>query len=528
MRHFLLVLFVLKYSFAFSQSYTSFFTGDTADVNTSTQFGLCLMGGATEEDHAMRWFLQKSGGGDVVVLRTTGGNGYNAYLYSQLGISVNSVETILFNNATAAYDPYVLRRITGAEAIFIAGGDQSTYMQYWRGTPVESLINYLSAIKKVPIGGTSAGMAILGWSFNSATAGSVTSAQALSNPFSSLVTVEQNNFLKLSFMQKTITDTHYDNPDRRGRHIVFLSRMMAANGDTVRGIACDEYTAVCIDSMGIARAFGSAPIYDDNAYFLQVNPQLPNNPEILVSGTPLTWDRNHAAIKVYNIKADTAGSKTFDMNTWCLGTGGTWQNWYVQNGVLSTTAGTGPCNALPLNFLQISASEKNKKVLIEWKVAQQINVKQYEVQRNTPTGNFETIKIIEAKKNNSDAITYQFVDNQPTKGNSFYRIRSEDKSGEYQFSPIAKVTFNFFQSTIFPNPVTDKLSIRFVGHAAGKYVLRLVNAQGQSCYSSTFDCNGATVSKVIHLPSSVGSGRYAVQLLDGNQVIMTEKVIIIR
>ncbi len=528
MRFILLALLFVKCSFAFTQSYTSYFTGDTANVNPPTQFGLCLMGGATEEDHAMRWFLQKSGGGDVVVLRSSGGNGYNAYLYSQLGVTVNSVETILFNSATAAYDPYVLRRIAEAEAIFIAGGDQSTYMQYWRGTPVDSLINYLSTVKKIPVGGTSAGMAILGWSFNSAAAGSVTSAQALANPFSNLVTVEQNSFLKLPFMQKTITDTHYDNPDRRGRHVVFLSRMMAANGDTVRGIACDEYTAVCIDSTGIARAFGGAPTYDDNAYFLQVNRSLPNNPEMLMSGMPLTWDRNHAAIKVYNVKADTAGSKTFDLNSWCLGTGGNWQDWYVLNGVLSTAAGTAPCSPLPLNFLQVSAIEKNKIVVIEWKVAQQVNVKQYQVQRKTSTGNFETIKTILAKGNSGDAITYQFVDNQPFNGDNFYRIRSEDISGEQSFSATVKVQFKTLQFTISSNPVKDKLTIRFAEHGGEKYQLRLVNAQGQTCYSSTFYDNATMAFRTISLPVSVRSGTYVFQLLSKGSVVAIEKILVVR
>jgi hypothetical protein len=43
----------------------------------------------------MKWFLQRANGGDILVLRTTGSNGYNSYLYSGLGVTVNSVETIV-------------------------------------------------------------------------------------------------------------------------------------------------------------------------------------------------------------------------------------------------------------------------------------------------------------------------------------------------------------------------------------------------------------------------------------------------
>ena len=47
------------------------------------------MGGATEDDNAMKWFLEQANGGDVLILRTSGSDGYNQYFYSQLGISVN-------------------------------------------------------------------------------------------------------------------------------------------------------------------------------------------------------------------------------------------------------------------------------------------------------------------------------------------------------------------------------------------------------------------------------------------------------
>ncbi len=172
-------LFLFLFSkMSFSQSYTSYFTGDTTDVTTITQGVTVLMGGATENDNAMIWFLQHSGGGDIVVLRATGTNGYNTYLYATLGVAVNSVETIVFNNASASYDPYVINQIRNAEAIWIAGGNQWDYVSYWKHTPIDTALNYLINIKHVPIGGTSAGMAIEGSIVNTAQIGSVTSATA--------------------------------------------------------------------------------------------------------------------------------------------------------------------------------------------------------------------------------------------------------------------------------------------------------------------------------------------------------------
>ena len=88
------------------------------------------MGGATEDDNAMIWFLERSNGGDILVLRTSGSNGYNDYLYNELGVDVNSVETIVLNNSSAANESYIHNKVLNAEAIWFAGGDQSNLVQY--------------------------------------------------------------------------------------------------------------------------------------------------------------------------------------------------------------------------------------------------------------------------------------------------------------------------------------------------------------------------------------------------------------
>ena len=332
----------------FGQSYTSYLTGSATDIVTSPSGGVCLMGGATEDDNAMKWFLQRANGGDILVLRATGSNGYNSYLYSGLGVTVNSVETIVCNNALASSDPYVIQKIQQAEAIWFAGGDQWTYINYWRNSPVDSAINQAIQQKNIVIGGTSAGMAIQGKYYFSAQNGTATSATALSNPFNSLVTVDSSAFINNNFLANTITDTHFDNPDRKGRLVTFLARIHTDYGVYANAIACDEYTAVCIDTNGIARVFGGHPTYDDNAYFIQSNCELTiQSPENCSSGNPLTWNLGGLALKTYQIKGDITGSKTFDLNTWQTGTGGIWYNWYVSNGSFNEQPGTA-INCSPL------------------------------------------------------------------------------------------------------------------------------------------------------------------------------------
>lgn len=355
------LLFLFLSFSIYSQNYTSYFTGSNVDVVTEPEGGICLMGGATEDDRAMTWFLERADGGDVLVIRASGSNGYNDYLYSELGVDVNSVETIVFHNAAASTDAYVLDRLSKAEAIWLAGGDQWNYVSYWRNTAVDSIINSRIENNNIVIGGTSAGMAVMGKYYFSAQNGSMTSAEGLENPYNIYASVDSTHFFHNDILHDVITDTHFDDPDRKGRMVTFLARIYTDYGVVGKGIACDEYTAVCIDTNGMARVFGEYPDSDDNAYFIQPNCELADmSAEVCSFGSPLTWNRGGEALKVYKIKGTWNGvENSFNLNDWQSGTGGIWEHWSVHNGVFSEAAG----EAIDCNI--VSIDEMDSKDLVD-------------------------------------------------------------------------------------------------------------------------------------------------------------------
>ena len=357
-----LFFFLISATIVSAQGYTQFFTGDTSDVETDPIPGIVLAGGGGDSDEAMQWMLERADSGDVVVLRASGADGYNPYFFEELGVYVNSVETIRFDNASAANDPYVETQIRNAECLFFAGGDQYDYLSYWQGTPVQDAINYLINEKGVPVGGTSAGMAILSNWYYAPSGSAITAEEALSDPFHPDFTVlGQNDFLQVPFLDNTITDTHYEQRERPGRHIGFLARMATALQGQAFGIASNEYTAACIDENGMARAFGDFPEYqEDVVFFLQSNCQDEFLPEIMEAGVPLTWNRGQSAVKVYAIPARPDGSGTFDLNDWQTAQGGEWQNWYVEAGALTQIQDTnGDC----ADILSSSVEVENPQAL---------------------------------------------------------------------------------------------------------------------------------------------------------------------
>jgi cyanophycinase len=302
----------------------SYLTGSAADVSTNAVGGLLLMGGGLDVDAAIAWLLQNAAGGDVVVIRATGSDGYNQYMYNMVG--VNSVETIIIDSREKAALATVADKIRNAEALFIAGGNQWDYVNYWKNTATEDAINYLINTKRVTVGGTSAGLAILGSAYYSAQSGSVTSAQALADPYHRYVTLGQNDFVASPFLTNTITDSHYGQRGRQGRHISFMARAMKDWGyTTIKGIGVDEQTALCVDATGNGKVYGT-----NNAYFLK-NGGL--GAETCAAKVPLTWNRGGVAVNAYRIAGSSTGNGSFNANNWTF-SGGTAYYYYVNNGGL--------------------------------------------------------------------------------------------------------------------------------------------------------------------------------------------------
>lgn len=245
--------------------YVYYLTGSAADAVPAQPPGApasVLMGGGPDVDEAFAWMIGKAGGGDFVVIRASGADGYNQYLYNMGGL--DSVETLVVPSREAANDPFVVDRIDRAEAVFIAGGDQADYINEWKGTALDRALRQLVA-RNAPLGGTSAGLAVLGEFDFAALNDTITSATALENPYNRRVTLDRD-FLALPGLAGAITDAHLDTRDRMGRLLTFVARLVQdgwASTDTVRAIGVDVETALLVDN-GVARRVGAG-----SAYFLR-------------------------------------------------------------------------------------------------------------------------------------------------------------------------------------------------------------------------------------------------------------------
>jgi cyanophycinase len=285
MKYFLLAVVVFAFISQADAKVTRYLTGNAADVNPilsgpAHDFG----GGGTDVDQALQWIIDTVRGCtscatkvDVVILRSTGSNGYNDYIYAMNG--VDSVETLVITKASDSNTAAVETTVRNAEVVFFAGGDQCDYVKNFKGTLVETAVESVYA-RGGGVGGTSAGFAIQSDYVYDGCNGSATSADALANPYHRRVTFTYD-FFHWANMQNTISDQHFVTRDRMGRTMAFIARQIKDGvAASVLAVAANEVTSIVVDRNGLARVMGDGP-----AYFVLGD----HMPEQCVAKQPLTF-----------------------------------------------------------------------------------------------------------------------------------------------------------------------------------------------------------------------------------------------
>lgn len=294
-------------------SRTYFRLGNAADAQgIATQPGTVLMGGSTDVDEAFVWLCARAAGGDLLVIRATGTDAYNPYIQG-LCPNLNSVATLIIGSTTEANSAFVSETIRNAEIVWIAGGDQSNYVNHWMGTAVQSrLKEHVSGNE--PIGGTSAGMAVLTQFIYSALGSQgATSTQALADPYNKYMTFARD-LVSIPALANVISDTHFVPRDRMGRTLGFLCRVFNEGWTTnPRAIAVDEETALLIDGRGTGTIVATPTAATGNVYFIEGGA-----PAVCARRTPLTY--TNVAVRRF-----TRGATGIAVDSWPKTGGDTYQ-----------------------------------------------------------------------------------------------------------------------------------------------------------------------------------------------------------
>jgi hypothetical protein len=141
-------------------------------------------------------------------------------------------------------------------------------------------------------------------------------------------------------------------------------------------------------------------------------------------------------------------------------------------------------NALPVTFISIKATQKDKAVLVEWNVENESEMQQYEVEKSADGASFLQAGMVTPL--NKGAASYTWTDTKPFEGNNYYRIKRVSKDGQISYTKIIRVVVGKIATNIsvYPNPITDgSIHLKMFNMPTGVYAVKLTNSMGQAIFS---------------------------------------------
>jgi hypothetical protein len=225
------------------------------------------------------------------------------------------------------------------------------------------------------------------------------------------------------------------------------SGVLAANGDLdANNITFNNGSVINIASSSAVRVYGN--LLNNN-----------NSDEVTVDG---------------NIQVD--GNFTNNVNAVISGSGGIHVNGNFTNSASGTVfgcTGTG-CNCsncnlgvftLPVEFTGFTATlTANRSVKLKWTTATEQNNDYFSVEKSTNGLSFSEIGRRKGAGNSSSEKNYEYTDDAPSGGVTYYRIRQTDFDGKYDYSDVVAVSYEKQSDgscvlKVFPNPCPGRCSV---------------------------------------------------------------------
>lgn len=185
---------------------------------------------------------------------------------------------------------------------------------------------------------------------------------------------------------------------------------------------------------------------------------------------------------------------------------------------------------VPVKIISVAAYRNtDQSNQVKWKVENEINIRDYSVERSGNGSDFNTIGTTLPNANNGGGASYSYRDESPLNNVNFYRIKATGNDGQVQYSSIVKVTSVKAESfiAVYPNPVKDKvIHLSFINQPKGNYAVELSNKLGQVLYRNSFYIDQGNIVQNLIVGNSLVPGTYQLLIVkeDGSRII--EQVVV--
>jgi hypothetical protein len=140
------------------------------------------------------------------------------------------------------------------------------------------------------------------------------------------------------------------------------------------------------------------------------------------------------------------------------------------------------CNQiLPITLMYFTAKQNDSQVVLQWATASEKDNEYFSLEKSRDGRQFNEIGRVAGAGTSTTKLTYQFTDDFPFGGTSYYRLKQVDLDGTFTYSRIVAVNSEVTAALrIYPNPVTqNELWVEATDAQADDMRITIHNAVGQ-------------------------------------------------
>jgi hypothetical protein len=200
------------------------------------------------------------------------------------------------------------------------------------------------------------------------------------------------------------------------------------------------------------------------------------------------------------------------------------------------TLGSTEETAQPVELISFIAEAQEQSVQLAWETALEINNDYFEVRRSVDGINFKKIGEVAGNGNTNEEIRYEFVDQMPVSGVSYYQLKQVDFNGDYEHSDKISVEWinegfvqGFVEVNLYPNPAPQgQAKLKVTGLRPHSTVtFKLLDMFGKPHMQQVVETDQLSQQGYMIQPRArLAAGVYVVSVQQGNEV--HQKTMIVR
>ncbi|MFT6035343.1 MAG: hypothetical protein ACI9XJ_000913 [Marivirga sp.] len=121
--------------------------------------------------------------------------------------------------------------------------------------------------------------------------------------------------------------------------------------------------------------------------------------------------------------------------------------------LISFVNNAGTNGSLPIDLVLFNAKSVFSNIELNWVTAKEENFSHFEIERSVDQKNYEVTGIVVGLGESLAEANYEFTDNKAPYGQLYYRLKSVDNDGSFEYSPIVQVRKGLEgKMSVSPNP----------------------------------------------------------------------------